>query len=85
LAARGHQLLHLYCASTHTPRGELGRRDDDSAGFSITIITLSQTIPEGNVVRRYFLESEYGKKLVARRSPIASNACRLAENSLANL
>ena len=29
LAARGHDVLHLYCASTHTPRGELERRADD--------------------------------------------------------
>lgn len=65
LAARGHHVLHLYCASTHTPRGELERRNDDPAGFSIAPIALSQTIPKGNFVRRYFLESEYGKKLVA--------------------
>jgi colanic acid biosynthesis glycosyl transferase WcaI len=65
LADRGHEVQHLYCASTHTPRGELERRADDPAGFSIAPITLSQTIPKGNFLRRYFLESEYGKKLVA--------------------
>jgi glycosyltransferase involved in cell wall biosynthesis len=65
LAARGHQVLHLYCASTHTPRGELARREDDPANFQIRPITLDAMIPKNNFVRRYFMEKKYAAKLVA--------------------
>jgi len=65
LAARGHDVLHLYCGSTHTPRGELSRRDDDPATFDVRDITLSETIPKTNFVRRYQLEAQYAEKLVA--------------------
>jgi colanic acid biosynthesis glycosyl transferase WcaI len=65
LAARGHEVLHLYCASTHTPRGELERRADDPPGFQIRAIALSEMIPKHNFFRRYTLEVDYAKKLVA--------------------
>jgi hypothetical protein len=65
LAARGHEVLHLYCASTHTPRGELERRSTDPPNFTIRAIELSAMIPKNNFVRRYFLEVDYAKKLVA--------------------
>ena len=65
LAARGHEVLHLYCASTHTPRGELERRATDPPNFTIRAIELSAMIPKNNFVRRYFLEVDYAKKLVA--------------------
>src|SRR5688572_25089026 len=65
LAARGHEVLHLYCGSTHTPRGELQRRPDDPAGFDIRDVTLAQMIPKTSFVRRFRLESDYGRRLVA--------------------
>lgn len=65
LAERGHDVLHLYCASTHTPRGELARRADDPPNFQVRPIVLDTMIPKNNFVRRYFLEREYAKKLVA--------------------
>ena len=65
LAAQGHNVLHLYCASTHTPRGELERQVDDPPGFEIRAITLDQMIPKNNFFRRYLLEVDYAKKLVA--------------------
>ena len=65
LAARGHDVLHLYCGSTHTPRGDLTRGGLDPAGFDIRGIDLSQTIPKTNFFRRFRLEGEYGRKLVA--------------------
>ena len=66
LAARGHDVLHLYCASTHTPRGELDppRRRSGRISHS-NRIGLSETIPKTNFVRRLRLEYEYGPKLVA--------------------
>lgn len=65
LAARGHDVLHLYCGSTHTPRGALARSERDSATFDIRGVNLSETIPKTNFVRRFQLESEYSRKLIA--------------------
>lgn len=65
LAERGHEVLHLYCASTHTPRGELQRRPNDPPNYQIRAIELSAMIPKNNFIRRYFLEVDYAKRLVA--------------------
>jgi glycosyltransferase involved in cell wall biosynthesis len=65
LARRGHDVLHLYCSSFVTPRGELARRDDDPRGFNSRAIGLTQTVPKTNFYRRLRLESEYGPKLIA--------------------
>jgi glycosyltransferase involved in cell wall biosynthesis len=65
LARRGHEVLHLYCSSFVTPRGALVRRDDDPAGFACRGIALTQTIPKTNFVRRFRLEAEYAKGLLA--------------------
>lgn len=64
LAARGHDVLHLYCGSTHTPRGELTRRGDDPPGFDCRGIDLSEQIPKTNFVKRFKLEAQYAARLV---------------------
>jgi colanic acid biosynthesis glycosyl transferase WcaI len=65
LAARGHDVLHLYCSSTHTPRGDLARRPDDPPAFDVRAIALSQTIPKRSFVRRYRMESQYARAVIA--------------------
>ena len=65
LAGRGHDVLHLYCGSFVTPRGELERRDDDPPGFHVRGIALSAVIPKTNFVRRFRLEAEYARALTA--------------------
>lgn len=65
LAGRGHEVLHLYCGSFVTPRGELERREDDPPGFNVRAIGLSQTIPKTNFYRRLLLEIQYAAKLMA--------------------
>jgi glycosyltransferase involved in cell wall biosynthesis len=65
LAARGHTVLHLYCGSTHTPRGDLARNDRDLPTFDIRGVDLSQTIPKTSFLRRFQMEAEYGRRLVA--------------------
>lgn len=65
LAGRGHEVLHLYCSSFVTPRGELSQRDDDPAGFACRGIALSKTIPKTNFIKRFQLEAEYSRCLVA--------------------
>ena len=89
LASRGHSVLHLYCGATHTPRGELTRRSDDPPGFSVRCISLSQTIPKTNFLRRFRLEAEYGRKLLAEcrefgpEVVISANTPSIPENRLA--
>jgi putative colanic acid biosynthesis glycosyltransferase WcaI len=63
LAGRGHDVLHLYCSSFVTPRGELERRDDDPPGFRVRGIALSSVIPKMNFFRRFKLEAEYAGAL----------------------
>jgi glycosyltransferase involved in cell wall biosynthesis len=65
LAGRGHEVLHLYCSSTHTPRGDLARRHGDPPGFDVRAISLAQTIPKRSFVRRYRMESQYSRALIA--------------------
>jgi glycosyltransferase involved in cell wall biosynthesis len=65
LAGRGHEVLHLYCSSFVTPRGELNRRDGDPPSFNCRGIGLTKTIPKTNFYRRLRLESEYAPKLIA--------------------
>jgi glycosyltransferase involved in cell wall biosynthesis len=90
LAARGHTVLHLYCGSTHTPRGDLARNDHDPLTFDIRGVDLSQTIPKTSFLRRFQMEAEYGRKLVAecqRFRPevvLSANTPSVPEMRLAN-
>jgi glycosyltransferase involved in cell wall biosynthesis len=89
LARRGHDVLHLYCSSFVTPRGALARRDDDPPGFACRGIALSQTIPKTNFVRRFQLEAEYARSLVAECVPfepdvvLSANTPSIAQHRLA--
>jgi putative colanic acid biosynthesis glycosyltransferase WcaI len=89
LAARGHNVLHLYCGSTHTPRGDLARHEHDPAGFDIRGISLSEVIPKTNFVRRFKLETDYARALTAACAEfdpevvISANTPSLAQNRLA--
>jgi putative colanic acid biosynthesis glycosyltransferase WcaI len=65
LAARGHQVLHLYNGSFLTPRGELERRPDDPAGFDIRAIELADMVSKSSFVRRFLAEADYAEKLEA--------------------
>src|SRR3954468_9863605 len=65
LAARGHHVLHLYCESTLTPRGALKRSAADPRTFDISGVGLSEMIPKTSFFRRFKLESEYARKLLA--------------------
>lgn len=65
LARRGHDVLHLFCGSFVTPRGELERRRNDPPGFQVRGISLSAVVPKTSFLRRFRLESEYARALVA--------------------
>jgi glycosyltransferase involved in cell wall biosynthesis len=89
LARRGHDVLHLYCSSFVTPRGALERRGDDPPGFACRGIALSQIIPKTNFVRRFQLEAEYARSLVAECVPfkpdvvLSANTPSIAQHRLA--
>lgn len=64
LALRGHEVLHAFCGSTHTPRGPLLKTTDDPASFRVQPIDLGETIPKSGFLRRFQLESKYGDLIV---------------------
>ncbi len=64
LATRGHEVLHVYCGSFSTPRGTLRKLTDDAPGFDVEAIDLGAEIPKNGFVRRFRMESEYGRRLV---------------------
>jgi glycosyltransferase involved in cell wall biosynthesis len=88
LAARGHEILHLYCGSTHTPQAELRRRENDPK-LEIRGISLSQRIPKTSFLTRLRLEMQYGPSLLAeceRFEPdvvISANTPSIPQNRLA--
>jgi colanic acid biosynthesis glycosyl transferase WcaI len=61
LAGRGHEVLHVYCASYETGKGALARRDDDPAGFSVTGIDLGRPFDRYSWARRVCQELAYGR------------------------
>ncbi|HYO26216.1 MAG TPA: glycosyltransferase family 4 protein [Lacipirellulaceae bacterium] len=63
LAARGHDVLHLYNGSFQTPRGALAKRGDDAPGFDVGPIDLGEMVPKTGFRRRLQLEIKYGRLL----------------------
>jgi glycosyltransferase involved in cell wall biosynthesis len=60
LAARGHEVLHLYNGSFQTPRGALTKRADDPPTFNVGPIELGEMVPKTGFRRRLQLEKKYG-------------------------
>ncbi len=65
LAARGHDVLHLFCSSTHTPQADLVHRNGDPDTFQVGGIALAERIPKTNFYKRWRLESDYARRLAA--------------------
>lgn len=63
LAARGHEVLHTYSASTHTPQGAKVLRENDSETLRIQPLSLSEMIDKFSFVKRRTQELEYGSLL----------------------
>jgi glycosyltransferase involved in cell wall biosynthesis len=68
LAARGHEVLHAYCSSAHSPRGVLQKLPGDAEGFDVRPIDLGEMIPKQSYWQRFRMESAYARLL--------ANACR---------
>ncbi len=64
LAARGHTVMHTYCASLQTtPQGTLTRQPDDPPGLEIAPVRLRRPLEKYAFVTRWRQEREYGRKL----------------------
>lgn len=63
LAARGHEVLLVYCASTQSPRGIVQPLPDDPEAFKIEAIDLGRTIPKAGFLSRLRMEMDYGRRL----------------------
>lgn len=65
LAARGHEVLHLYSASMQMPRGPVAPRAGDPPSFTVRGISIGQPIDKYGYVRRVLQERAYGRLLAA--------------------
>lgn len=61
LAARGYEVLHLFSASSETPKGDLERKADDPAGFDVIGVSLDEPFDKQNFVKRRRQEIRIGK------------------------
>lgn len=63
LARRGHEVLHLYAASLHIPRGPVAPRPDDPATFTVRGLSIGRPIDKYGYLKRVFQERAYGRLL----------------------
>src|SRR5947209_3758639 len=64
LARRGHQVLHVNCASAGTPQGALQRRPEDAAGLQFEALRVSQRIEKVSLLKRWRLQGQYAPLLM---------------------
>ena len=80
LAARGHAVRHVYCASFQTPRGNLKRQPNDPEGFEIRAVALDRPFLKDAFFRRRRQEIAIGQLVAGQISDfgpdvvISSNA-----------
>jgi colanic acid biosynthesis glycosyl transferase WcaI len=64
LARRGHDVLHLYCASLPTGKGALEKTPDDPGDFSVEGVTLDRQFDRYSLWRRPIHERKYARQVV---------------------
>jgi colanic acid biosynthesis glycosyl transferase WcaI len=80
LAARGHEVRHVFSASFQTPKGRLVMASDDPPGFSIVSVRTDEPFAKHSFVKRQRQEVEIGRKIakvIAEFAPdvvVSSNA-----------
>ncbi len=65
LARRGHEVLHVYSESFQTPKGDLAARPDDSLGFRIAGLSLSEPFQKSSFLKRRAQEIEFGRMVAS--------------------
>lgn len=66
LAGQGRPTLHLYSADLETPRGRLAPSGDDPPGFAVEAVSCGRRLNKYALLRRWFQEMEYGRRLARR-------------------
>jgi colanic acid biosynthesis glycosyl transferase WcaI len=66
LAARGHEVLHLYFPQFETPKGNLTILPDDPRGFAVDHVTIRSRFDKRNFLKRRFLEAQVGAVMADR-------------------
>ncbi len=66
LAARGHEVLHLHCASFSSPRGPLAPAPDDPPSLTLEALSLGGAVQKYDFITRWRQERAYGRQLVER-------------------
>jgi glycosyltransferase involved in cell wall biosynthesis len=82
LARRGHEVLHLHCASERTGKGALARGDDDPAGFAVDGVLLPNGFDKYSIVTRWRQERSYGRLVVERARDFAPDVILSANTPL---
>ncbi|MEM8679882.1 MAG: glycosyltransferase family 4 protein [Planctomycetota bacterium] len=89
LAARGHDVRHVFSQATLCPKGELERRETDPESLQLEGIALGRMIRKDSFLDRFRLERDHGRRLVGvidRFGPevvISANTPSLPQHRLA--
>ncbi len=88
LARRGHDVLHLYCASIAGPPGRIGAGPDDPPSLRIDGVGIGRSFSKYSPTRRLIDEVAYGRAAAARiaafgpRTVLSANAPLLTQQRL---
>lgn len=69
LARRGHEVLHLHCASLLTGKGALQRTPEDPEGFHVRGVALGRSFDRYSLWRRPVHERKYAHEIVQALRP----------------
>ncbi len=66
LARRGHQVLHIHCATFVSPKGNLTRTEDDPPTFRVETLSHASEFRKYSLHRRVPQEVAYGRRFAER-------------------
>jgi colanic acid biosynthesis glycosyl transferase WcaI len=82
LAARGHEVLHLYFAEFQTPRGKLTKSDADAPTLRIAGISIDEPFEKHALLKRRAQEKLYGDRACAALRDFAPDVVLSANTPL---
>jgi colanic acid biosynthesis glycosyl transferase WcaI len=63
LAARGHQVAHLYFANDPGPKAAFTQADDDNPLLQIVPISIGKSYDKGSLLKRWTYDRAYGRRV----------------------
>jgi colanic acid biosynthesis glycosyl transferase WcaI len=81
LAARGHEVLHLYSGDMQSPKADLARQTDDPPGLTIEGLTIGVSSASSFFAKRR-QEARFGKSLAERAVSFRPDAVMACNNPL---